>query len=124
MRLPACFCDEQVGTLTLKDPEQAASHHLTTWNDGHTWQVFEVPEVVNDGLTLESALFPFLFPLCTGMYRKGKAGFHSLCEYLHHRMHMWFSPYTLFKMYPLHMWQLRQCNVIANSVRAQPWYEC
>ena len=45
------------------------------------------------GMTLESALFPFLFPHANGAYD----GRTTLSEYLKYRMSTLFSPFTLYK---------------------------
>ena len=56
------------------------------------------------GLTLETALFPFLFPHGHGAY-DGKTTFF---EYLKYRMETLFSPFTLYKPYLLYMYDVRQ----------------
>jgi hypothetical protein len=56
------------------------------------------------GMTLESALFPFLFPHGNGAYD----GRTTLSEYLKYRMNTLFSPFTLYKPYLLYMYDIRQ----------------
>ena len=70
-------------------------------------------------MSLESMWFPFFFTRATGFYQKGRAMFRTITAYLNHRMHQLFSPFTLCKMYIVHMWQIRQCTVIANAVRCR-----
>jgi hypothetical protein len=64
-------------------------------------------------LTLETALFPFLFPFGTGAYD----GAVTLCNYLRMRMRMFFSVFTLHKLYLLLMYQLRQAVVLSNAFK-------
>ena len=55
------------------------------------------------GMTLESALFPFLFLHGNGAYD----GRTTLSEYLKYRMSTLFSPFTLYKPYLLSMYDIR-----------------
>jgi hypothetical protein len=72
--------------------------------------------VVCRKMTLESMWFPYFFMRARGFYQKGVGRMRSLTEYLSLRMHQLFSVFTLHKMYIPHMWQMRQCGVIANAV--------
>jgi hypothetical protein len=74
-----------------------------------------MPPPVAD-LTLELALFPFLFLRGKGCYRRGMQGTARMNDYMRHRMHQMFSPFTLFKVYLVHMWQLLQCNRLESSL--------
>ena len=56
------------------------------------------------GMTLESALFLFLFPHGNGAYD----GRTTLSEYLRYRMSALFSPFTLYKPYLLYMYDIHQ----------------
>jgi hypothetical protein len=56
-----------------------------------------------DNLSLEMAMFPFLFPHGHGVY-DGKTHFN---EYLKYKMSALFSPFTLYKPYLLYMYDLR-----------------
>ena len=56
------------------------------------------------GLTLETALFPFLFPHGHGAY-DGKITFF---EHLKYSMETLFSSFTLYKPYLLYMYDMRQ----------------
>jgi hypothetical protein len=67
-------------------------------------------------LTLELALCPFLFPHGRGYYQHGMPGLRTLNEYLWLRMHQLFSPFTLFKLYLVHMWQIKQCCNMSQKV--------
>ena len=73
-------------------------------------------DVITRAMSLESMWFPFFFMRASGFYQKGRAKFRSITAYLNHRMHQLFSVFTLNKMYIVHMWQVRQCSVIANAV--------
>lgn len=55
------------------------------------------------GLTVDSALFPFLHPGGRGAFKSG----HSLSRLLQQRVQQLFSPYTLVKEYLLVMFQVR-----------------
>ncbi len=55
-------------------------------------------------ITLENALFPFLFPWGEGAY-DGRIKLH---DYFKYRMSMLFSPFTLYKPYLLFMYDLCQ----------------
>jgi hypothetical protein len=64
-------------------------------------------------LSLETALFPFLFPFGQNAFN----GSIGLCNYLKFRMQSMFSVFTLHKLYPLMMYQLRQATVLSNSFK-------
>lgn len=64
-------------------------------------------------LTLETALFPFLFPFASGAFN----GAISLCSYLQWRMHCFFSVFTLHKLYLLMMFQLRRAVVLSTTFK-------
>jgi hypothetical protein len=64
------------------------------------------------GMTLESALFPFLFPHGIGAYD----GRTTLSEYLKYRMSTLFSPFTLYKPYLLYMYDIRQSVQLLKEV--------
>ena len=64
------------------------------------------------GVTLESAVFPYLFPDGTGAYQHLKDGTETLATYLKYRMQSFFTPFTLFKPYLLIMYQVRQVCVL------------
>jgi hypothetical protein len=55
-------------------------------------------------MTLEYALFPFLFPHGHGWYDSK----YTFNEYIKHRMSSLFSPFTLYKPYLLYMYNLKQ----------------
>ena len=56
------------------------------------------------GMTLESVLFPCLFPHGNRAYD----GRTTLSKYLKYRMSTLFSPFTLYKPYLLYMYDIRQ----------------
>ncbi len=66
------------------------------------------------GLSLEMALFPFLFFHGTGHYD----GSMTLKNYMKMRMLMSFSVFTLFKPYLLVMFQVYQAVILATQVRS------
>ena len=68
---------------------------------------------VSNNITLELALFPFLFPSGNGAY-DGKI---SLQEYLRYRMTCLFSPFTLYKPYLLLMYDVRQALMLINATK-------
>jgi hypothetical protein len=68
-----------------------------------------------EGMTLETALFPFLFPHGHGAY-DGRTT-HS--EYLKYRMSTLFSPFTLYKSYLLYMYDIRQSVQFLKEVSQQ-----
>ncbi len=59
-------------------------------------------------ITLESAIFPFLFPHGAGFWRPEKdfSPFKSIMTYMKHRMKQLFSPFTLHLPYLLTMYQV------------------
>ncbi|MCO5579219.1 hypothetical protein L7F22_033073 [Adiantum nelumboides] len=73
----------------------------------------EMPASSSDihDVTIEMAMFPFLFPHGHGHYN-GEVGFS---EYIKMRIGTLFSIYTLYKPYLLMMYQLKQAIMIANS---------
>ena len=73
-------------------------------------------EVVQDvgELTIETAMFPFLFPHGTGAFDNGM----TFTSYLRMRMLQAFSVFTLFKPYLLLMFQVRQAILLRNQVKA------
>jgi hypothetical protein len=68
-----------------------------------------------EGMTLETALFPFLFPHGHGAYD----GWTTLSEYLKYRMSTLFSPFTLYKPYLLYMYDIRQSVQFLKEVSQQ-----
>jgi hypothetical protein len=64
-------------------------------------------------ITLETALFPFLFPFGKNAF----TGAMGLCNYLRLRMQNRFSIFTLHKLYLLSMYQLRQAVVLSNTFK-------
>jgi hypothetical protein len=68
--------------------------------------------------TLEFVLFPFLFPKGRGFFRAGRYGFRTLTSYLKHRMHQFFSCFTLYKLFLLMMYQLQQADRLSRKVGA------
>ena len=68
---------------------------------------------VSNNITLELALFPFLFPSGNGAYD----GEISLQEYLRYRMTCLFSPFTLYKPYLLLMYDVRQALMLINATK-------
>ena len=74
----------------------------------------DVSDMRDVELTIEYALFPFLFPHGTG----GFDGHMTLGAYLRMRMLQAFSVFTLFKPYVLLMFQVRQAVLLRNSVKA------
>ena len=64
-------------------------------------------------VTLELALFPFLFPSSNSAYD----GATSIQEYLKYRMTCLFSPFTLYKPYLLLMYDVRQALMLTNATR-------
>jgi ATP-dependent exoDNAse (exonuclease V) alpha subunit len=70
-------------------------------------------ELVGVEITLETALFPFLFPF-------GKGAFNSLMrmpDYLHMQLAKLFSLFTLYKPYLLTMYQLSQSAIYLQAAR-------
>jgi hypothetical protein len=68
------------------------------------------------GVTLEYALMPYLFPDGRGFFRPGMRGARNLSEYLTHRMKQLLSPFTLVAPYILHMYMVRQANILSEGV--------
>ena len=68
-----------------------------------------------EGMTLESALFPFLFPHGHGAYD----GWTTFSEYLKYRIITLFSPFTLYKPYLLYMYDIRQSVQFLKEVAQQ-----
>ena len=66
-------------------------------------------------MTLESTLFPFLFPHGHGAYD----GRTTLSEYLIYRITTLFSPFTLYKPYLLYMHDIRQSVQFLKEVSQQ-----
>jgi hypothetical protein len=71
------------------------------------------------GVTLEYALMPYLFPDGRGYFRPGMTGARNLTEYLRHRMKQLLSPFTLTAPYILHMYMVRQSNILSEGVSVQ-----
>jgi hypothetical protein len=69
----------------------------------------------NCNLSIETALFPFLFPFGRGAY-VGRSGV-SFTEYLRMQMMAMFSPFTLFTLYLLLMYQARKDFVLITGSR-------
>ena len=104
----------QVGTV---HDIHGRPHSITASHEGQQ-QACPMEDVITRAMSLESMWFPFFFTRAMGFYQKGRAMFRSVTAYLSHRMHQLFSVFTLYKMYIVHMWQIRQCSVIANAVSA------
>ncbi len=102
----------QVGTVV---DVHGRPYTITTTVDG-SQESCPLESPVCRQMTLESMWFPFFFMRATGFYAKGVGKLRSMTDYLRHRMHQLFSVFTLNKMYISHMWQVRQCGVIANAV--------
>ena len=68
-----------------------------------------------EGMTLETTLFPFLFPHGHGAYD----GRTTLSEYLIYRITTLFSPFTLYKPYLLYMHDIRQSVQFLKEVSQQ-----
>lgn len=66
-------------------------------------------------LSIETALFPFLFPFGRAAHCLGKG--LKLTDYLRMRMMCMFSPFTLFAPYLLLMYQVRKASILANGSR-------
>jgi hypothetical protein len=97
-----------VGNLVLRDNQGQGSNRLLVRSDGT-----QLISGANLPVTLEMALFPYLFPNGTGAYQHTSNAIESLAAYLMFRMKCFFSPWTLFKPYLLMMFQVRQvvhCN--------------
>jgi hypothetical protein len=63
-------------------------------------------------ISLELALFPFLFPQGNGAYD----GLISIHEYLKYKMNCLFSPFILYKPYLLLMYDIQQSVMILKSI--------
>ena len=63
-------------------------------------------------MTLESTLFPFLFPHGIGAYD----GRTTLSEYMKYRMSTLFSPFILYKPYLLYMYDIRQSVQLLKEI--------
>ncbi|GAQ92710.1 hypothetical protein KFL_011020025 [Klebsormidium nitens] len=72
-----------------------------------------VRPIDDEKVTLETALFPFLFPFGSGAYDSKI----SLPTYLRTRMKALFSPFTLYLPYLLLMYQVRKAVVLMNTTR-------
>lgn len=74
-----------------------------------------------DTLTLETAMFPVLFPGNTGFYHTrmrgggGRKGYINLSEYVRVRASQLFSPFTLLQQYPLLLFQARGLPLAAAA---------
>jgi hypothetical protein len=97
----------EVGSVTLR--EIYAVKRLSVTIEGEHAKIDGRPSA----LTLETALFPFIFPF-------GKGGFASpgtLADYLQRRMKALFTSFTLYPPYLLLMYQLCKAVVLLNSIR-------
>ena len=72
----------------------------------------EITTTDRRGLTMETAMFPFLFPHGTGHFDDSI----TLNKYERMRMLQSFSVFTLFKPYLLLMFQVRQAMMLAKNV--------
>ncbi len=72
-----------------------------------------LPSINSDikDVTMESAVFPFMFPFGHGQYD----GAIRFADYIRMRSSTLFSVFTLYKPYLLLMYQLKQAILIANS---------
>jgi hypothetical protein len=75
-------------------------------------------------LTLELALFPFLFLQGKGCFRRSMPGASRMIDYMEHRMQQMFSPFTLYKVYLVHMWQLLMCNRLDSHLPQRTLLKC
>ena len=99
-----------VGSLALRDNPEEATNKLLVRADGTPLLPTQCE------VTLESALFPYLFPAGEGFFQQVKDGKDTLASYLVSRMRSFFSPFTLFKPYLLMMYQVRQvCKCLKNA---------
>ena len=105
----------QVGNVYLNNGDE---YNLSVGASGDI-ECNPLPGEVRDIATVETMFFPFMFLYNRGFFKRGIAGMRTLAEYMRLRMNQWFSPFTLCKMYIPHMWQLRQCQVVANSVSSE-----
>lgn len=71
-------------------------------------------------VSVDAALFPFLFPGGRGAFRSGK----SLSQMLQQRVQQLFSPFTLIKEYLLVMFQVTNapaCSMQSNCMNVHTW---
>jgi hypothetical protein len=105
----------EVGSLQLRD--QLVRPRLTSFTlrvrpDGQ--RVTDDTDFQSLGaLTLETALFPFLFPFASGAFN----GAMTLCAYLQWRMHCFFSIFTLHKLYLFMMFQIRRAVILSTTFK-------
>jgi hypothetical protein len=92
-----------VGNLVLRDNPEEASNKLLVRADGTPL----LQSTVNS-MTLESSIFPYLFPNGTGPFQHMLNNPDTLASYLKWRMNSFFTAFTLFKPYLLMMYQIRQ----------------
>lgn len=71
-------------------------------------------EGVSHSISAESAIFPYLFP--HGRGSRAIDSLMTLVKYLKWRANCMFSVFSLYKIYPLIMYQIRQASMIAGLV--------
>ena len=100
------------------DPVKAGDLHLRAAYLESRWPLMTLPgQLTSDSdnsITVEKALFPFLFPHGDGAFD----GRTTLNTYLRMRMLQAFSVFTLFKPYLLLMFQIRQAVMLHNNVKS------
>lgn len=96
----------EFGSIQLRDSSRIVERTIAFRYNGIPSNDSEVKDI-----TIESAMFPFLFPMGKGYYQ----GEMRFGDYLRMRINSMFSIYTLYKPYLLMMYQLKQAIMIANS---------
>jgi hypothetical protein len=69
-----------------------------------------------DGMrvSIEAALFPFLFPQGKGVYQWSTVAGHRLSDYLYYRLTCPFTIFTLYTPYLLYMYAIRQTYILSG----------
>ena len=99
-----------VGNISLRANPEKATNKLLVRPDGTPLLPTE------SAVTLESAIFPYLFPDGQGAFQHIKDNKETLASYLAWRMKSMFTAFTLFKPYLLIMYQVRQvCCLFLNG---------
>ena len=105
-----------IGNLALRDNPNNASNKVLVRPDG-------TPLLPSQhAVTLESAVFPYLFPSGTGAFQHLKDSTETMPTYLKYRMQSFFTPFTLFKPYLLIMyrwcggWVVVCCPRLGSSI--------
>ena len=98
-----------IGNLALRDNPNNATNKVLVRPDG-------TPLLPSQhAVTLESAVFPYLFPAGTGAFQHLKDSPETLASYLKYRMQSFYTPFTLFKPYLLVMYQVRQVRELKTA---------